>query len=477
MKPLHIVSAAPLLALAAPALAQSDAPWLSYVDGTDRIVSEQPISDEENEVDLAWGDLNADGHADLVAVRKQPFMSYGKRTNLLLVSEDGRLVDRSRSHASSSDVDGDQGFLTATADRDVVLADFDGDGRLDVATATDLGGDAPKHVSHPRIYLNLGMSASGAWGGLGHEDARFPQLVHLESGAELVPTFMAVAAGDLDNDGDLDLYFGDHDFMPAPPGEDGSSMQSPETDTDDRLLANDGSGVFSDASSSANADLRRSPFCNSVSIADLNGDGRDDIIKQTSFQRPAAAYFALQGEGGDVLFPERATIYEGRPYFVSTGDLNNDGRVDLVLSDNGLDRHVYNEDDGEGGVSWSEPQAFEFGFGEDDRFAGNNLIVDLDGDGWNDVVITDLDPEIPTYDRRTHVYHNLGIAEGASHPRLREEREQASDEGWVGAAGLSLSDLGATHDVAVLDVDGDGRDDLFLARLAGASLWLQAARD
>lgn len=89
----------------------------------------------------------------------------------------------------------------------------------------------------------------------------------------------------------------------------------------------------------------------------------------------------------------------------------------------------------------------------------------------------DLAPDLEGLRRRTHVYHNLGIAEGASYPRLREEREQASDEGWVGAAGLSLSDLGATHDVAVLDVDGDGRDDLFLARLAGASLWLQVARD
>lgn len=465
---------APLFLFVAPLHGQAEDAWLSYRNADERIVSASAIADEENEVDLAWGDLNGDGTVDLVVVRKQPFMSYGKRSNVLLLNQDGQLVNRTGAFASRSDVEGDHGFGTPTADRDVELADLDGDGWLDVVTATDLGGEAPKHITHPRIYRNLGATAAGRWGGLAHEDARFPQLVHLESGAPLVPTFMAVAAGDLDDDGDVDLYFGDHDFVPAAPGEERSSMQTPEVDTDDRLLLNDGAGHFSDGSAQASEDLRRSPFCNSVAIVDLNGDGLMDVVKQTSFQRPAAAYYALQEEGGEQRFPARQQIYAGRPYFVSTGDLNNDGRVDVILSDNGLDVQLYNQDDGEGGVSWSEPQPFEFAFGEDDRFAGNNLIVDLDGDGWNDVIITDVDPEIPTYDRRAHVYHNLGVSEGASFPRLLEEREAPNDEGWVGAAGLSLSDLAATHDAAVLDVDGDGRMDLFLARKAGASLWLQA---
>ena len=48
------------------------------------------------------------------------------------------------------------------------------------------------------------------------------------------------------------------------------------------------------------------------------------------------------------------------------------------------------EDDGEGGVSWSEPQAFEFGFGADDRYAGNTLIVDLDGADLTELAAYDL---------------------------------------------------------------------------------------
>ena len=168
-------------------------------------------------------------------------------------------------------------------------------------------------------------------------------------------------------------------------------------------------------------------------------------------------------------------MYEGRPYFVTPGDLNGDGRLDVVLSENGLDRHLTNRPGGDGGIVWSEPQAFEFLHGADDKYAGNSVIVDLDGDGWNDVVVTDVDPELPSYDRRTHVYHNRGGTRGGD-VVLREEREKAEDDGWVGVVGLTADDLGATHDAAVFDLDGDGNLDLLLARLTGLDVWLQVAQ-
>ena len=85
---------------------------------------------------MAWGDLNKDGWIDLVIVRKQPFTTGVGYPNTLLMNEGGQLVDRSAAYASASDVPGDSGFLTATNDRDVVIADVDNDGWLDVITAT-----------------------------------------------------------------------------------------------------------------------------------------------------------------------------------------------------------------------------------------------------------------------------------------------------------------------------------------------------
>ena len=95
------------------------------------------LSDSQ-EKDYAWGDLNQDGWIDLISVRKQPFTSPGRRTNVLFMNESGMLVDRTSLYATGSDVVGDMGFLTTTNDRDVVIVDVNADGWLDVVTATTL---------------------------------------------------------------------------------------------------------------------------------------------------------------------------------------------------------------------------------------------------------------------------------------------------------------------------------------------------
>ena len=108
-------------------------------------------------------------------------------------------------------------------------------------------------------------------------------------------------------------------------------------------------------------------------------------------------------------------------------------------------------------------------------YSSNNLIADLDGDGWDEVLIADVDPEIPFYSEglRLHLYHNLGGTPGGTAIHLREERASASDEHWIVAPGLSADDLRWTHDVAVLDVNLDTRMDLVISRREGTQVWLQ----
>ena len=164
--------------------------WVTFEDVTaERIPTAGGLNDpsltvnDDEEKDYAWGDVDNDGDIDLIVVRKQPFTSTGKRVNLLLMNEgvaeghsiDGVFVDRTLEYATASDVAGDDGFLTATNDRDVVLVDLDLDGWLDMVTAPTLTDNQSKALSHPRIYMNLGEE-DGVWQGFRHEDARIPQM-------------------------------------------------------------------------------------------------------------------------------------------------------------------------------------------------------------------------------------------------------------------------------------------------------------
>ena len=463
------LGAAVAAGLAAPSLAQFNDQWLTLNDETTTRLpgGAFSVSDINHEVDLDWADLDQDGFTDLVVVRKQPFTSTGRRTNILLMNEGGTLVDRTAQYASASDVGGDQGFLTPTNDRDVIISDFNNDGWLDLITATTLSDGLPKHIGHPRVYMNLGNDGGGNWLGFRHEDARIPQMFSFSTGNPENPRFCSVAAGDVTNDGFADLYFGDYDSSGA-----GGSGQPAGKDMNDRLLINDGNGFFTDESQLRMTNqMLASAFGNSVEIADYNQDGFNDVLKDTSLNAPQYVAISYNNPSNPGVFNLFDDFHFNAPYHTSNGDLNNDGRIDVVITDDGADRMRINMgNDAFGRVNWSNSKTFDFLSGGDDGFGSNNLIVDLDGDGWEDILIADVDVDIGGYNRRLHIYHNRTTTVGTQNVVLREER-QTSGGGWIGAVGLTTNELRGTHDVAAFDIENDGDIDLVIARKDGTQVY------
>jgi len=468
---------------AGPASAQLNVQWVQYQNETaTRLVSADPslgINDTE-EKDYAWGDVDKDGDIDLVVVRKEPFTSPGRRVNVLFMNENGVLVNRTDDYATDSDVPGDLGFQTPTNDRDVVLADFNGDGWLDIATAVTISDGLPKEISHPRIYVNK-KSVGGVWQGFRFEAARSPQLYVLKANGDPDFTkpnpgrFCSLAAGDVDDDGDMDIFLGDYDSSGA-----GGGGEPAGIDLNDRLWINDGNGFFSDSwQTRMNAQMLLSAFSNSAAIADMNGDGLMDVIKDTALNPPQYVGIAYNRPPDPIdfnIFQEASTF---APYFVSVGDLNNDQKLDLVITDDNEDRYRLNQgNDALGRVIWGPGLTFSFPSGVsygDDGFGSQNLIADLDQDGKKDVLISDVDVDIEGCDRRMHIYHNLGGSGG--NVVLREEAQLASEfSGWKGAVGFSPpSVLQGTHNVAAFDIDKDGDKDLVIGRCTGTSVWMNVS--
>ena len=202
--------------------------WITYDERTAELVNPAIVGDDPlgrndaEEKDYAWGDLDHDGDIDLVVVRKVIGTNPNGRRNVLLMNENGALVDRTLLYARVGD-DGGQGFLDITPDRDVALVDVDGDGWLDIVTAPAGLDDPPlpKTISHPRLYMNLG-APEGSWLGFQYQEGRMPQLVE-------EPNFCGIGFGDVTGDGAPDLYFTDYN-----------------NELEDRLLVNDGAGFFTD---------------------------------------------------------------------------------------------------------------------------------------------------------------------------------------------------------------------------------------
>lgn len=464
------LGAAVAAGLAAPSLAQFNNQWLSLNDETTTRLpgGAFSVSDINNEVDLDWADLNQDGFTDLVVVRKEPFTSTGRRTNILLMNEGGVLVDRTALYASAADIGGDNGFLTPTNDRDVIIADLNNDGWLDFVTATTLSDGLPKSIGHPRVYMNLGNDGGGNWLGMRYEESRFPQMVSFSTGNPENPRFCSVAIGDVTGDGFADLYFGDYDSSGA-----GGSGQPAGKDLNDRLMVNDGNGFFTDQSQlRMTSQMLASAFGNSVEIADYNQDGFNDILKDTSLNAPQYVAISYNNPSNPGFFSVFDDFHFNAPYHTSNGDLNNDGRIDVIISDDATDRIRINTGvDAFGRVIWSSAKQFNFLTGGDDGFASNNLVADLDGDGWEDALIADVDVDIGGYGRRLHIYHNITTTVGTQNVVLREERQSSSSSGWIGAVGLTTSTLTGTHDVAVFDIENDGDNDLIIARKDGTQVY------
>ena len=219
--------------------------------------------------------------------------------------------------------------------------------------------------------------------------------------------FCDAAVGDVTGDGYPDLYFSDYDLT------ENGFPEAPGTDLNDRLLVNDGHGFFTDETAARmTSAMTLCAFGTSCDIADLNLDGRNDIVRvSTLFTPPTISITIAYNDANPTSQPNgvgmfdlyQGTVYAAAPYHVYIGDLNNDARPDIMNSDDGTDGWRLNTGvDALGRVTWSAIGTVTWldGSGED-GFTAAHRIVDLDDDGWNDVIICDFDVDVLGCNRRT----------------------------------------------------------------------------
>jgi hypothetical protein len=200
--------------------------------------------------------------------------------------------------------------------------------------------------------------------------------------------------------------------------------------------------------------MRDSAFGAASVIADMNNDGVLDVVKQTSLTPPthvAVTYNDVDNEG---VFDYYDIVYTNAPYFVSVGDLNGDGLLDLVITDDGTDQYLLNNgNNASNRAQWSSGL-----FPGSGGFGGNSVIADLNNDDAMDVIITDVDVDIPGCSRDTLIYRNGG---GDGSVSLQEVGQVIPEAMLLGV-----------HDAAVFDLNGDGWLDIVMGRCSSTEIWI-----
>ncbi len=262
--------------------------------------------------DVALGDLNGDGAADLA-------VAAGEQNGLVSV------VVNSGAGRFASPVS----YPACSYTKNVAVGDLNGDGVNDVA--------ATSNCFQATVLLNDGAGALAATGnfGTGYTSAD-------------------IAQGDLDGDGDNDLAFinigistvtvlhnvgdgtfgdavvygvGDnpHDVLIADLDGDGDREIATANyySNDVSVLYNDGSGTFPSVGTFAAGSGPES-----LAAADLDADGKLDLVVTNVNARQVAI---LRNLGSGAFALQRRLRVGARPNDVVVSDFNNDGRPDLAV--------------------------------------------------------------------------------------------------------------------------------------------------
>ena len=391
-------------------------------------------------------DLNGDGLSEIVIVG----------ANLLFINRGGGRFDQADFLKKSPDAPHNVG----------VLADFTGDGLIDFVGASEKSSEL--------------LLFDGNEGGNFEKAGRscfVGDFVHPQ----------ALSAGDVDGDGDLDLYLGQY----RSPYLDGS-MPTPFHNANDGhpdyLLINDGTGNFTDFTESSGLALKRKRRTYASSLVDLDDDGDLDLAVTADFA--GLDLYANDGKGHfEDVTGKWATQRHGFGMSHVFGDLNRDGLQDLYFvgmsstTARRLDRLGITRSDFEEYTRMRAPMTF-----------GNRLLFGQSGGGFRQAPIAgkvartgwawgcaaqdfDNDGDLDLFVANGHLSgqssrdycttywcHDLYEGNSSKNPILKS----FFDRQFQGGVGQSISWNGFEHNVLFLN-KGHGEDFLGVGFLLGVA--------
>jgi hypothetical protein len=293
---------------------------------------------------------------------------------------------------ASTDITARVSFATGARPYSVAIGDIDGDGKADIVTANQTANTVS-------VLRNTGSGSS----------LSFATKVDFTTG----PTPFSVALGDMDGDGKLDIAIvnrGDNTIS---------------------VLRNTGS--VGNLSFAAKTDFATSVLPWSIAIGDMDGDGRPDLAV-ANLGANSASILRNTSSVGSLSFDNKIDLTTGAtPRAVAIGDIDGDGKAELVTANQGENSvSVFRNTGSAGTISFAAKTDFTTG-----QAPLSVAIGDLDGDGKLDVSAGNFTDNTVSVLRNTSSVGTLGFA-----------------------AKTDFATGSAPSGVAFGDIDGDGKPEL-----------------
>jgi hypothetical protein len=354
-------------------------------------------------VSVAVADVNRDGKPDIVAVNESP-----AKVSVFLGNGDGTFQAAATYDSGSESIS-------------VAIADVNGDGNPDLIVANLISGSGPE-----------GGSVSVL---LGNGDGSFQKPVAYDSGGFEA---ISVVVADFNGDGKPDIAVANQCAQDQVPFCNNSNVG---------VLLGNGDGTFQAAVTYVPSP--NSLFAISLAVADINGDGKPDIVVLYSgcdaHSCSGGGAFMLIGNG-DGTFQAPGQDYASggiQASSLAVADVNADGKLDLLIAN-------YQSASvgvllGNGDGSFQGAVTYDSG----GNSASSIAAADLNGDGILDIVLAD------SFGNTTAVL--LGSGDGT----------------FQTAVTYSSGGYNATS-VAMADLNGDGKPDIVVTNECANSTNCQA---
>ena len=411
--------AALMAATAGPAHAQQLPGTLNFSDVTSSRINQTVPEQASNEKEVEFGDFDNDNDLDVViAVARSDF---SQRRNKLYRNDGGVFNEISSTVPL---------FTVASGDvaRAAFFRDYNQDGWLDIIIVCD--NNTAGDPGRTKLWIN--QHAGGVHTGWTEEgNARL--------GGSTGGAACSGVSINADGTNGFDLYVGNY---PGP--------------SQDTMYFNNGNGFFTQVTSShVPPDF---DYTVDIASADLNGDGKTDLLVSNDFDPNYVYYNNNQGQGtglGDYRYGtgglggrQSLGFASGGENAMEPGDFDGDGDLDVYWNNRNSSTQdvilVNNGNLGNGMVSWTTLTTLPGSVtGHTSRKA---TVADLNDDGRDDILVMkeDFTDSRPTILRNTTVNGQISFID------------------WTPGHAFPSGNMHKGWHAAVFDSNGDGDLDIFL---------------